>query len=214
MTTPTHVRPHSPAATTAPAAAPTVIGLNGFARSGKDTAAQALIARGFVRIALADPIREALLVLDPYVGFTASGPVRLATALSSVGGDWDLLKKHELFGNESRRQMQVLGTEVARIQWWDGFWLDLADQKMAALRAEGHTRFVITDVRFPNEGEWARAHGWPVVRITRPGVGPVNGHSSEAGLPDELVDHEVANDGTIEALHRKVADLAVTLGVR
>lgn len=204
----------APIAAAGAGTAPTVIGLNGYARSGKDTAAQALINRGFTRIALADPIREALLALDPYVGLTSDGPVRATEALERADHNWDILKKHPLFGAESRRLMQQLGTEVARVQWWDAFWLDLADKRMAELRAAGHNRFVITDIRFPNEAEWAAGRGWPIVRITRPGVGPVNGHASEAGLPEEMIDHEIANDSTIESLHRKVADLAVGMGVR
>lgn len=212
MTTPAPVHPEATAVTDP--VAPTVIGMHGFAQSGKDTAAGALLHRGFTRIALADPIREALLALDPYIGFTSAGLARLSEALVETGGDWDVLKKHPDFGGEARRLMQKLGTEVARIQWWDAFWLDLAEKQMVQLRAAGHTRFVITDIRFPNEAAWARAHGWPIVQITRPGVGPVNAHASDAGLPAEVIDHRIDNDSTIEALHRKVADLAVALGVR
>ena len=65
---------------------------------------------------------------------------------------------------------------------------------------------VITDVRFANEAELVKSHGGEVWRITRPGVGPVNGHASER--TDLLqADVELANDGSIDALRRKIADL-------
>ena len=45
-----------------------VIGLSGYASSGKDTVAQFLIEEhGFEKIAFADPIRNMLLAMNPIV---------------------------------------------------------------------------------------------------------------------------------------------------
>ncbi len=68
---------------------------------------------------------------------------------------------------------------------------------------------VITDVRFPNEADMVRSHGGQIWRITRPGIGPVNGHASER--TDLLqADLELANDGSVDALRRKISDVMST----
>lgn len=180
-----------------------VVGLNGFARSGKDTAALPLLAAGFTRIALADPLRAALVTLNPLM----PDGLRLTQALGEHP-DWDWAKAHPVYGTEVRELMQRMGTEVARQQWGDTFWTDRAEVSISQLAP---SPVVITDVRFPNEAQWCRQMGWPVVRITRPGVGPVNSHTSDQGLPDHLVDAEIANDGTIEQLHDRIRHLLMQL---
>jgi dephospho-CoA kinase len=45
-----------------------IIGLSGYARSGKDTVAELLCLNyGFRRISFADPMREAILILNPKI---------------------------------------------------------------------------------------------------------------------------------------------------
>jgi dephospho-CoA kinase len=44
-----------------------LVGLTGYARSGKDTAAQVLINDGFNRVAFADPMKNMLYALNPIV---------------------------------------------------------------------------------------------------------------------------------------------------
>lgn len=48
-----------------------IIGLSGFAQSGKDSIGQWLVAkRGFVRVAFADAVRDGLSALNPLVMIT------------------------------------------------------------------------------------------------------------------------------------------------
>jgi hypothetical protein len=66
---------------------------------------------------------------------------------------------------------------------------------------------VITDVRLPNEANFIRSLGGTIVKIERPSVGTLTKltqHETEKGIPSELVDHVVVNDGTIEELHKKM----------
>ena len=45
-----------------------IIGLSGYARSGKDAVAQVLVSEfGFKRVAFADPIRDLLYEMDPKI---------------------------------------------------------------------------------------------------------------------------------------------------
>ena len=76
-------------------------------------------------------------------------------------------------------------------------WVDVVARQIAEEKPE---RAVITDVRFDNEAEWLHSMGAPVVRISRPGVGPVNNHKSDAGISEHLVSVTVDNDSSLEAL--------------
>ena len=75
------------------------------------------------------------------------------------------------------------------------------------------TKYVITDVRFPNEAAYIRQRGGLLVRVTRPGTGPVNGHESESALDNEDFDVHILNDGSREDLASAV-DLLLLKGPR
>lgn len=168
---------------------PTLVAFAGYAQAGKDTAAAALIAEGWERISFAEPMRDAMAALDPIVSAHA-GITRYTDAVAEHGYDEAKGKYTEI-----RRLMQRLGTEVGRELFGQDFWVERA---MAQVKPGG--RYVITDCRFPNEAEAVRAAGGLVVRIRRPGTGPVNDHRSDTGVDDLAVDFEIVNDGTVGEL--------------
>jgi hypothetical protein len=186
-----------------------IVGLTGFAQSGKDTAAKALLDIGYERRAFADPLRECLYVLNPIISAQAIrtpitkdnatglsvNRLRLADCVDAVG--WDEAKKL----TEVRRLLQVFGTEVVRDHFGRETWTNYLRDSM-----QPGVDYVITDVRFDNEVECVHRMGGIVVRITRPGVGPVNAHASDAvdGLP---VDYTIDNNGSVEGLHKMLLDL-------
>lgn len=167
---------------------PEIIGLVGYARTGKDTVAQTLIEEyGFERVSFADPIRDAVYTLNPYV--TEAG-LRLRNLVDMLG--WDAVKVQY---PEVRRLLQVFGTEVAREQWSDSFWIDLGFSKM-----KRNGRYVITDVRFPNEADAVYENGGVLWRVNRPGVGPVNAHASDNHIASIQVDYEINNAYSLDEL--------------
>lgn len=176
-----------------------IIGLAGYARSGKDSAAAVLVEKyGFTRKAFADPMREALLKLNPIVGavhrFGMADTVRLSSVIRSHG--WDGYKD-SVYGPEVRQLMQRFGTEVVREMFGDDVWVELAMRNLTG-------DVVFTDVRFPNEADAIRNAGGLVVRVVRPGVGAVNGHPSESALNDYRFDAEVSNDGSLADLAESI----------
>lgn len=177
-----------------------LIGLTGYARSGKDSVAERLPYHA--PVALADPIRRALLTLDPLL----PGGVRLSEALEAVNGDWNALKEDPVLGDEVRRLPQAMGTEVGRNQIGQTLWLDKADERIGWLSP---SPVVVTDIRFPDEARWLKDRGGLIIKVTRPGVGPANGHISEAGIPEHMIDAHVLNDGTMDDLDAKIV-LAVS----
>jgi hypothetical protein len=188
---------------------PTVIGLHGYAQSGKDTVASML--DGYKRLAFADRLRECTYALNPIVEFH-DAHIRLQRIVDLHG--WDYAKVH---CGEVRRLLQVFGTEVGRELIANNIWVDIVLDQIADGLGEDEEQFVITDMRFINEVNGLLQFGDDMMvpvelwKITRPGVGPVNAHVSDAGLDDDLFDLIIENDGSLEDLKSKVL-LAITRG--
>jgi dephospho-CoA kinase len=176
-----------------------IIALHGFAQVGKDTVAGLLGEYGYIRRAFADKLRDALYILNPIILADSYGRIfRLQEIVDEIG--WDEAKVNH---PEVRRLMQVLGTEVGRELLGPDVWVDLLTKQL-----EYGKKYVITDLRFLNEvTALRRLPNVTLVRVTRPGVGPVNGHVSDKGL-DIVFDEEILNDGTLDDLHGQVLEIA------
>lgn len=172
-----------------------IVGLTGVARSGKDTAAAALVARGWQRVAFADAVRDVALGADPYVLVEHEGGhshERLTEVVEAFG--WDRAKEQA----DVRRFLQRLGTEGVRRHLGEQAWV-----RAAMAKVDGPT--VFTDVRFPNEARAIHDRHGLVIRIVRPGVDRVNAHASESAMADYIVDTTITNDGDPEALGHALA---------
>jgi hypothetical protein len=176
-----------------------IIGLSGYAQSGKDTVAELLCLNyGFKRISFALPMRDAIYTLNPYV----EGGNRIVDLVDEYG--WDVAKANP----EVRRLLQVFGTEVGRSLFGETFWIDQAFK-----RAEEYERVVFSDVRFPNEATAIQQRGGDVWRINRHNHAPVNGHKSEHAMDMFMFKHVLYNDGTIDDLADEVFMLAKELSL-
>lgn len=176
-----------------------IVGLSGYAQSGKDTAAQGLIEIGFTRIAFADILRQVAYALDPYVNLNEIGQSvrfghfqRLSRVIDNQG--WDIAKEKY---PDVRRTLQRLGTEAGRDILGTDIWVNTALDN-------AHGDIVVTDVRFPNEVRGIEERGGIVIRIIRPGIGPKNDHASETSLDNYDFNYWVTNDGTSEQLQERV----------
>lgn len=178
-----------------------IVGISGYARSGKNEAATALVGLGFKQVAFADTLREFLLALNPMVGLRL-GAIRVSDVIAEYG--WDGYKSSP-YGKEMRELMQRLGTDCGREMIHDRVWIDAAFNK-------GGRDMVIPDVRFPNEARAIHEHNGIVLRIERPGVGPANSHPSETALDDWKFDAVIKNNSTIGELHRRVLHLTKVAG--
>lgn len=191
---------------------PQVIAIAGFATSGKDAAADHLVARwGYRKVGWADKLREAASALNPIVGFEhveGQGPVevRYCDVVDRVG--YQAAKFHPHFGEEFRRTLIRLGTEVGREVLGPDTWVD------ALLRDVGSGPVVIPDTRFPNEARAVFALGGIVIRIKRPGVEAFTDHPSETALVDWEYDAVIVNDGTLADLGAKLDACLMELAER
>lgn len=67
-----------------------------------------------------------------------------------------------------------------------------------------HPNWIITDTRFINEAIAIKNAGGIVIRIDRPGVKPINNHSSEIELDNWNFDYKIANVSDLIALKASV----------
>jgi hypothetical protein len=169
---------------------PLLIGLTGYAGSGKDTVREILEHKHDLDgLAFADPIRDMLTAL-----FESCG----------VKTDWMVERhlKEEVIpeiGASYRQMAQQLGTEWGRNIHPD-FWLKIAAAKITMYTHYESPGVVISDVRFPNEAQWIRAQGGHLWHILRPGIDPVRAHASEALIKDLPYDYVIDNRGSIDDL--------------
>lgn len=198
----------------------------GKAGSGKDTIADMLAERGFVRVAFADEIKRACM---RWWGFTREqmfGPSERRAEMPPSGR-----------GPTGRKAGQHVGTEVARaldeMLWSEvalevaqflttpvprilnvGFCYDPATGiEVVPGRIAPPRGVVIPDVRFKNEMRVIAEAGGMLVRVKRPGAGlkgEAARHPSELeqdSIPDSSFHAVIDNDGTLGELRTAVAAL-------
>lgn len=174
-----------------------VLGLSGWARSGKDSVAEFLEERcGYIKMSFAQPMKDALVALNPMIDIYGN---RMSLKTSIRFMSWDELKEAS---SEIRPLLQRLGTEVGREMFGENFWVDQAIKAIP----DG-SRVVFADVRFPNEAEAVKKLGGQVWRIERDGYGPANEHISEHALNKYDFDQRIYNDRDLETLWEKVGVL-------
>jgi hypothetical protein len=167
-----------------------IIGLTGYAQSGKDTVAKVLVEQhGFTRVAFADKIREFLYETNPMFDSIAGEPMFVKARVDRDG--WEEAKKSP----HIRRLLQTSGV-AARKVFGENFWVQ---QALRQVHFEGN--YVITDVRFENEAEAIKKYDTSQLwRVKRLGIDPVNSHVSESQMDGYPVDQIFTNNGTIADL--------------
>jgi hypothetical protein len=171
-----------------------LIAFTGLPRSGKDTAAEWLVLHGYVRVAFADPLKDAAAIL-------------LGRERWEMNGEHGFDREAVLpeWGFTTRDFLQRFGTEAMRNNFGQDFWLRHMRRRLEALPPyHGCTRAaVITDCRFENEAALVRNMDGIVVEIRRPGS-VASSHVSDKGVEPDLV---LDNDGTLPEFANKVGRL-------
>ncbi len=177
---------------------PRIIGVSGHARHGKDSTAEYLECRyGYARYSLAAPLKAACREM---FGWTAH---ELENDKDRVDARW---------GISPRQALQALGTEYAQAALPGLFpaFAERTGRKLWVRRllerafARDEPLIAISDVRFPHEAEEIRAAGGIILRVFRDSV-PVNScHESERAVDEICPDWAIANNGTLDDLHREI----------
>lgn len=168
---------------------PVLIGLSGFKRCGKDTAAQVLVGKGFLRVAFADAIY-------------AEVHVRWAAARDISDGDKDLPQKS--LGGLSKRDLLLQVGEERRRQD-PAYWIKIAMETTKRHLNDGRS-VVITDLRLISEFDAVRAMGGYIAWIERPGL------RSGADITEQdrsvMADASIRNDASPEVFAERVVQYA------
>lgn len=198
-----------------------IIGLTGAAGSGKDTACGFALEwcedHGLTaeRVAFADPLKVSAAAC---FGYPASKALEFCNWLKQPGvfvtaerqeGEGDIplsvAEAHGIKGKRvsGRQFLQFYGTEAHRDVFGTGFWTDALLAVIQEKVDEGLDVVFITDTRFPNEGQAVSDLGeiWAVKREL---AHTVEAHASEEPLPDDLIDLQVNNVGTLADLQAEV----------
>jgi hypothetical protein len=173
-----------------------IIGLSGYARSGKDTVAGMLMGiHHYDRVAFADTIRTLLLAMDPLV-MHGDISFRLEDIVESKG--WETAK---IEYPEIRRLLQDLGVG-GRELLDDNVWINAALKDF-----DKDDKIVVTDVRFKNEAARIKNMGGQVWRINRINIGPANDHVSEIDLDYWQFDAVITNNSDMPNLIKQIRAL-------
>lgn len=186
-----------------------VIGLCGFAGSGKDTVAKYLEENhNYYPQAFAEALKE------------------VASALTNlpVNEFHDRQRKEEVirdgfFQGLTRREVLIrLGISM-RDEFGEDIWAHIGSSKAQSIvnwcNKDAHLvpGYVLTDVRFENEARLVIKKGGAVIRVTRPGHGSdlPGTELKDNELDDKWISVEIVNDGTLEQLERATTEaLAAT----
>lgn len=208
---------------------PSVVGIAGYKGSGKNTAAEILVRCGYKQKAFADALKRLAVLSNPFftVQFSAveymngvfcngnilpadsriyygCGPAPLSTIVEQLG--WDEAKKYTMI----RKFLQNLGNG-AREAISENVWIDIVCYSIIK-HLEAGARCVITDVRYPNECDLIKTHGYQtghegfLIWIDREGC-ESDGHPSENPYGREHADAILTNNGTKEDLWHKILTL-------
>lgn len=212
---------------------PLLIGLTGYAGSGKDTAADYLVhTHDFAKISFADPLREEVahawhippgeheLFTDRTLKEHQTPRLALAYCVESEFVDAIVgqrlldcgrnLSNAELSDilytpRSPRWVLQRWGTDYRRRLTAEDYWTRQTARRIEHLHDAGQ-HVVVSDVRFDNEAEALRHAGGVIWRVQRQAATPASySHASESPIHDHLVGGLLNNDGAIDWLEEQVA---------
>jgi len=132
--------------------------------------------------------------------------------------------------DETRRLLQKRGTEEGRDKYGADIWIRTLETWIQLYHERGVERFIITDIRFPNEARWIRKLGGLTFRVNAPKRNEralqeeskgnqeqyqaISQHPSEVGLDEyEDFDYVLNNDyGQEQQVTREMERIVNELG--
>lgn len=181
-----------------------IVGINGYAGSGKDTVAQIIqelqpdknwqIKKFSGKLKqMASLITQIEAKRFEEQGFKENGQI----VIRSIDWQDDYRQTAAAYG--VREFLQYLGTECVRDLLGEDVWVNalLKDYKPK-------DNWIITDMRFPNELQGVLAKQGISLRIERVGIKPINAHPSETALDNHLFDDLIENKGDLSFLKNEV----------
>jgi hypothetical protein len=183
-----------------------IIGLSGYAKSGKDTVAEIIREIQPEKWKIKKFSGKLKQIASILLGMPEHLFENQDFKSEMLGEEW--WKNYGDFYHQTtvRDFLQLLGTDAIRNGLHSNAWVNalMADYKPAKMDQYNPSNWIVTDVRFPNEAEAIKDRGGIIIRIDRPGVEPVNAHPSEVALDKWDFDYKIANVSDLPALKQTV----------
>jgi hypothetical protein len=144
-----------------------IIGLVGFAGSGKGTVGDILVNdHDFTKLSFADAVKDATSAIFGWPRNLLEGDTDESRKFRETKDDFWSARLDRDF--TPRLAMQLMGTEAGRNVFHTNLWVDVVERRIKYKQEwEFEDNFVIPDVRFVNEIEAIRKWGGVIVRIAR-----------------------------------------------
>ena len=176
-----------------------IVGMMGYAQSGKDTAASALVDIGFERLAFAEGVRALAEAVNPLVyQYELRKASKYNTVVRTYG--YEYAKNPDV--STVRDVLVGFGAGVRKVLGEDAWVAPVRER----LLEEPERNFVITDVRYANEAKMIRERGGYVVWVVRPGVVAASSEERRS-LAEFFPDFTVRNDGTEDELRERMISI-------
>ena len=179
-----------------------IIGINGYAGSGKDTVGE------IIRMQQPKENWE----IKKFAGKLKEVASIILGIPKTMFEDQEFKKKNlpQMWSDHGlpmtvRDFLQRLGTDALRQglhpnTWVNALMMEYKEVCFAGKDSEGadlfsYPNWVITDCRFPNEAIAIKNAGGIIIKVNRPGVTAVNAHPSEVAVDHWHFDYVIENDG-------------------
>ena len=212
-----------------------IIGLVGFIGSGKDTVANMFVEEhGCVQDSFASPLKDLCSTIFGWERDLLEGDTVESRDFRETP-DLYWTKKLNIDNFTPRLALQLMGTEVLRNHFHEDIWLNSLEYR---LRMRHHTDpcVVVSDARFQNELSLVKSMNGFVIWVQRGELpewydiaktsqtNAVNRkimqtrfrdvHESEWNWVGHPVDYIIKNDGSLEDLEQKVAEIRAEIDVK
>jgi len=144
-----------------------IIGLVGFAGSGKGTVGDILVETYYyTKLSFADAVKDATSTIFGWPRNLLEGDTDASRKFREEKDDfWSVRFGYDV---TPRHMLQLMGTEAGRDVFHQDLWVHTVERRIKYKQEwEFEDSFVIPDVRFPNEIEAIRKMGGIVVRVVR-----------------------------------------------
>jgi hypothetical protein len=177
---------------------PKIIGIIGKKRHGKDTIADYLVSNyGYIKVSFADTLKDVCRIV-----FGFSDKQLYSDEKEIIDDIWKILPRElfnfigtDLMRNEFSKKFPHIGQDI---------WILSLLNK---IKQNPDKKYVIPDIRFPNEYDNIKKLGGMFIKIHRPDIDDNNNYESEKYTDILEANFTIINNSTIDNIHKEIDNI-------